>query len=161
MKRLNLTGKTFGRGRLTVLGFHHSDGHSSFWLCKCQCGKLVVVRGNSLTSGNTTSCNCSRRRDGVKAKPVRPPEYRSWDNMIQRCTNPNYPWFFRYGGRGITVCARWLSFVNFLADMGPRPGKGWSIERKNNDLGYSPQNCCWATASQQAINKRQRSTKGQ
>lgn len=82
------------------------------------------------------------------------PTYGSWRAMLKRCTNPKHPAYASYGGRGITVCERWLhSFQNFLEDMGERPA-GKTLDRKNNDLGYSPANCRWATWNEQARNKR-------
>lgn len=83
------------------------------------------------------------------------PEHRSWTQLIQRCTNPNNPAYAKYGGRGITVCARWRnSFVDFLADMGERPSLGHSLDRIDNDAGYFKENCRWATKSEQACNRR-------
>jgi hypothetical protein len=77
--------------------------------------------------------------------------------MIQRCTNPKNPGFRHYGGRGITVCERWLnSFPTFVSDMGPKPTARHSIDRRDNERGYSPDNCRWATASEQARNQRPR-----
>jgi hypothetical protein len=76
--------------------------------------------------------------------------------VLQRCTNPNHKSFHRYGARGITVCERWLDYENFIADMGPKPPGRYSLERINNDLGYSPKNCKWATDVEQANNQRAR-----
>lgn len=87
---------------------------------------------------------------------ARTPEYRSWRAMKARCLNPNDPCWATYGGRGITICDAWCeSFERFLADMGPRPG-GHSLDRIDNDRGYGPDNCRWATASEQAANRRKR-----
>ena len=81
------------------------------------------------------------------------PTYATWAGMVARCTNTNMPRFDDYGGRGITLCARWLYFENFLEDMGERPD-GMTLERENNDKGYEPGNCRWATPQEQARNQR-------
>lgn len=85
----------------------------------------------------------------------RTPEYQVWQNMLQRCFNPNSPIFADYGGRGITVCDRWLdSFENFIGDMGPRPFPGAEIDRENNDGNYEPGNCRWVGRVANCDNKR-------
>jgi hypothetical protein len=81
--------------------------------------------------------------------------YQVWVEMRSRCCNPRHVQFYKYGGRGIYVCKRWEDYLTFAADMGPRPTKGyWSIERKNNNKGYSPHNCKWATRTEQNRNQR-------
>lgn len=85
---------------------------------------------------------------------IKYPEYRAWTGLRYRCNNPNCPEYPSYGGRGIKVCKRWDSFENFLDDMGPRPGAGFSIERINNNRGYNPKNCKWATQTEQIRNRR-------
>ena len=84
----------------------------------------------------------------------RAPEYKIWAGMLSRCTNPNHISFKRYGDRGIGVCAEWTSYENFIADMGYRPSPKHSLERRDNSIGYSKGNCFWATASEQARNRR-------
>jgi len=82
------------------------------------------------------------------------PEYRVWGDMRSRCANPRTNHWKNYGGRGITVCERWCRFENFYADMGPRPSAAHTIERKDNDKGYEPDNCKWATRTTQVRNRR-------
>lgn len=99
-----------------------------------------------------------RARHGVTSggKSNGTPEYAVWKMMRQRCLNPRAKKFSDYGARGIRVCDRWASFENFIADMGPRPGRGFSLERENNDGDYEPTNCKWATPTEQANNRRKR-----
>src|SRR5579863_4103392 len=81
-------------------------------------------------------------------------EYHVWNTMKQKCFNENHARYEDYGGRGIVVCDRWMEFANFISDMGKRPGKGYSIERRDNDGNYEKDNCYWATPRQQAQNRR-------
>ncbi len=86
---------------------------------------------------------------------VKTSEYRAWDAMLRRCLNPDHPYWKDYGDRGITVCTRWIeSFENFLTDMGPKPTRRHSLDRKDNELGYSPENCRWSTSNEQCRNRR-------
>lgn len=106
-------------------------------------------RGGDLHCQKKTSKKQHGHSLGKKASPT----YNSWKNMKSRCLNPNAYGYYRYGGRGIKVCDRWLDFRNFLADMGPRP-EGTTIDRyPNNDGNYEPGNCRWATSHEQHLNQ--------
>lgn len=150
----NLRGQRFGR--LVVLELH-GQGHNARWLCKCDCGKIAGLIGAKLRSGRVKSCGCAQHngKHGHARKNCESPTYISWTRMLSRCHDPNLDNYKHYGGRGITVCERWLSFENFLADMGERPANR-SIDRINNDGNYEPGNCRWATSAEQHSNKRQR-----
>jgi len=125
------------------------------WDCLCDCGNACSVSGNDLRNGHTRSCGClnhtgdANRTHGLTGTPI----YLSWQDMKKRCYNENHKDYLRYGGRGISVCSRWLnSFENFLEDMGERP-KWLTLDRINSDENYSKSNCRWATRLDQARNK--------
>jgi hypothetical protein len=123
---------------------------------RCDCGTEKAIQLDNLA--RTRSCGCIKR-EMLAAKAThrmsKSPEYRVWAHMIDRCTRVAREDFARYGARGITVCTRWLdAFEHFLADMGPRPTPKHSIDRIDNALGYTPENCRWATAKTQRINQR-------
>lgn len=156
----DLAGQKFNR--LTVLSIVGRDSRGrATWLCRCECGNTVVARSYKLVSGKTKSCGCRHKeaaRENGKASGTHgmhlEPEYSAWHSMKGRCLNPNHHDFHNYGGRGITVCERWLKFENFYADMGKRP-EGKSLDRfPNNDGNYEPGNCRWATPKEQSNNRR-------
>lgn len=156
--RKSKIGKTFGR--LLVIGyFNATDETRGKWICLCECGNETLVNGGGLTSGQTKSCGClaielkgtSNLHHGMSKST----EYNIWSGMKARCYNHNEVCYYRYGGRGITVCERWLnSFENFFDDMGCRPSKKHSLDRIDNDKGYCKENCKWSTAREQANNTR-------
>src|SRR3990167_4007614 len=132
-------------------------GGRSRWLCLCECGNQKEIEKRLLTSGKSRSCGClhsemlAARSTTHGASKTR--TYRIWNGMIGRCANQNHHAYSRYGGNGVVVCDRWLSFENFLADMGEAP-HGLSIDRyPNNGGNYEPGNCRWATLVEQANNK--------
>ena len=158
MKAIDLTGQVFGR--LTVVDRAPNPEHKQTrWNCLCQCGNETIVFSSNLKSGHTVSCGCFRKETtgihrithGLSGTT----NSKLWSWMKDRCSNPNNPCYAAYGGRGISVCTRWVeSLEAFHDDMGERPTPEHSIERQDNDKGYNPCNCYWADKVAQANNTR-------
>lgn len=153
----DIAGGEYGRWR--VIRFITIRDRVAYWWCRCRCGRGGLISGHHLRSGQ--SLNCRRCRDRAagdthrihgESGKNRTWEYNSWCSMHSRCSNPAHSRYRNYGGRGISVCERWRSFENFLADMG-RCGKGMTLDRRDNDGNYEPGNCRWATARQQVLNR--------
>lgn len=161
-------GDTFGR--LTVIArgedyIYKGRPQEPRWRLRCECGNEAEVRRSQLNNGHTKSCGClSAEKAGERTRTHGASQtrtYRAHKNMIQRCTNPANPGFHHYGGRGITVCQRWrfgeggkTGFECFYEDMGPCPSEKHSLDRRDNSLGYGPENCRWTTQDVQTANSR-------
>lgn len=157
-KALDLRGRQFGRW--TALERVGTKNRHPLWRCRCECGTEGNVSSTNLVSGHSQSCGCLSidvaterlTRHGHTSNDAMSPEYRTWNGMWRRCTNPGEESYPRYGGRGIRVCARWRTFENFLSDMGQKPAPEYTIERANTDGDYEPGNCRWATMREQMRN---------
>lgn len=161
---MDLVGKRFG-GLIVVAKAPSRARGSVVWKCQCECGKRLEVYERNLRGGRSKSCGCARKyfkgRKSFAFKHGRifTKEYYAWDNMKKRCYVRKHPKYSYYGARGIKVCSRWRkSFKNFYADMGPKPRPSLTLDRRNNDGDYEPENCRWATMKQQARNRRPKGT---
>lgn len=155
MAKINdISGKTFGSFK--VISYHSKNKYNdALWLCACiKCEQNKILMGSRISNGKGTTCYCGVHYN-FKHGSQKIKEYRAYRHMLNRCYNPNVKEYPRYGGRGITVCDRWLqSYENFLADMGMSPSPKHSLDRIKVNGNYTPNNCRWATAIQQANNTR-------
>lgn len=160
-RRKNLVGQKFGR--LFVLqSADPTPTGQAVWQCVCDCGTIKSIRGYDLAGGKVISCGCKRTESfhSLITKHGRSSSrtYESWQNMHQRCSNPNNPNYPYYGALGVSVCERWSEFQNFLEDMGERP-EGLTLDRVDPCGNYEPSNCRWASRLEQSRNQRRHNGK--
>jgi hypothetical protein len=154
--RKDETGNVYGS--LTVKSFSHVRNGKSHWVCECACGTICIVAAGALRRQDekrTTSCGCFKNAGthGLSKSP----EYSSYHSMIARCYNEGFAGYRDYGGRGITICEKWIGqggFERWFAHIGPRPSRMHSQDRINPNGNYQPGNVRWATKSEQTKNRR-------
>lgn len=151
---LQLSGSRFGH--LLVIGRSHQDRFRAWaWLCRCDCGAYVSVRGPTLKAGRTSACSsCANRESSTTHGKSATDLYRRWQAMKARCRQPSNKNYHNYGGRGISVCARWSKFENFAADMGPTFEPELELDRIDVNGNYEPANCRWVDQITQQRNSR-------
>jgi hypothetical protein len=158
----NIAGQRFGY----LVAVEHAAcriGGEAQWRCTCDCGKEKLIAGSRLRNGSARSCGCMRfefiaianeKHRGKRGK-TKTSEYRSWASMRDRCLTKTCNGYHNYGGRGISICDRWLhSFENFLEDMGPKPASDYEIDRIDVNGNYEPTNCRWLSRKDNQRNKR-------
>jgi predicted SprT family Zn-dependent metalloprotease len=144
----NLIGQQFGSW-IVIAKEKNESRNEWLYKCACKCGTQRFIAGSNLKAGSTTKCHrCRCRTHGMSHTST----FRIWGGILRRCFNSNFKAFKYYGGRGITICDRWLKFENFIVDMGIRPA-GLQIDRINNNGNYEPGNCRWVTAAVNLSNR--------
>jgi len=159
-KKLNIQGQRFSRWTVLDKESITIRNHTKVW-CRCDCGTEKLIDDQSLKTGRSTSCGCyhksmtnAMQTHGDSSKNIKATEYNSWAGMKQRCYNKNNIRYPEWGGKGVTVCDRWLnSYEAFLEDVGRKPAPHYTLDRYPNKTGnYEPNNVRWATPKQQSNN---------
>ena len=155
-----MIGKRFGRLTVIAEGDKSGTSRQARWVCRCECGRITSpILGNKLRSGETKSCGCYKRdlviERSTKHNLCHTRIHNIWVGMKNRCYNPNSPKYHRYGARGIRVCDEWLNNLEAFYDWAMANGyqDDLSIDRRDNDGNYCPENCRWATSEVQSNNK--------
>lgn len=159
----DISGIRFGRTVAIKKNGRNPSG-AILWECKCDCGNIHLTSGANLRYGSAKSCGCAAsearanaaKKHGMSNTSI----YKRWESILQRCTNPKSKNYKDYGGRGILVCEEWLDFNRFYQDMGDIPFTGATIDRIDNDKGYSKDNCEWTNYSTQLANQRVKNKHG-
>lgn len=151
--RKDISGNRYGK--LVVVGFSHMDRKHSYYFCKCDCGNEITARSDCLKTGTIKSCGCLVKDNHVKTHgQSRSKLYRVYYGMKQRCYNPNHKAYYRYGGRGISICEEWKNDFKAFYDWAIENGyqDGLTIDRKDYNGNYEPNNCRWVTQAEQSRN---------
>jgi hypothetical protein len=160
MQLIDLTGERIGV--LTVLSRDTTSNHKrSYWICRCECGKVKSMLGDGLRSGKTKSCGCKVHRqlsDNEVLSSKRNRYYRIWRNIKTRCFNPNSKDYNRYGGRGVTICEKWVddsrNFIDYIQSLRGGNDPQLTLDRIDSDKNYEPGNLRWASPALQARNRQ-------
>lgn len=152
---IDMAGQRFTNIVVIERSYVKTNQKSAMWVCRCDCGNIFITSRSRLLNGVNKSCGCGKYGKHIKHGLYKTAEYRAWRGMIGRCYSKTNKRYELYGGRGISVCKRWLNdFMNFYNDIGERPSKDHSIDRIDVNGNYEPENCKWSTQKEQCRNRR-------